>query len=209
MITEGALFNTDKGTFDVTTNTLVHQSDYSTRFDELLSMGYSWITFVAAGIQDDNMIVVVELPEHPTGVPSEKTAVNFSGPSESVANTWKWNLKFHEGHNITLTYFLGLRRMLLFRLAIAHLSVSIGWFKLVTLYFPDSNAFGNPGTLGILTKVICAPFLLVAILYSDIGSNTGVILVVLLTIIFYCLIFSAYFWTKRIQDHIVSMLDIV
>lgn len=60
---------------------LIPPEDYAARFASLLDAGHSWINMNAAGILDDALLVVVELPSYKNDVPREKVSVNFSGPS--------------------------------------------------------------------------------------------------------------------------------
>ena len=56
---------------------------YEARFDEHLAKGYSWINLNAAGVLDDTLLLVVELPSYFSGAPKDKVAVNLSGATTS------------------------------------------------------------------------------------------------------------------------------
>lgn len=57
---------------------------YESRFETLFAAGYSWINLSAAGVADGILLVIVELPRAPAGVPRGRTSVNFSGPPLDV-----------------------------------------------------------------------------------------------------------------------------
>ena len=59
---------------------LVPAADYADRFDAHLGAGHSWINMSAAGILDDALLVIIELPGYENNVPREKVSVNLSGP---------------------------------------------------------------------------------------------------------------------------------
>jgi hypothetical protein len=54
-------------------------ADYAARFDSYLDAGHSWINMNAAGILDDALLVIIELPRYKNNVPRDKVSVNFSG----------------------------------------------------------------------------------------------------------------------------------
>src|SRR5678815_857698 len=56
---------------------------YAVRLADLLRAGYPWINFNGAGIDDGRLLVGVDFPEA-TGVPTDKTSVNLSGPTRAV-----------------------------------------------------------------------------------------------------------------------------
>jgi hypothetical protein len=60
-------------------NALIPMADYETRFDSHLDAGHSWINMNAAGILDDALLVIIELPRYKNSVPRDKVSVNFSG----------------------------------------------------------------------------------------------------------------------------------
>jgi hypothetical protein len=60
---------------------LIPFKDYEKRFNELLDSGYHWINMNAFGIWNDNLIVVIELPNYTDNIPRDKVSVNFSGPA--------------------------------------------------------------------------------------------------------------------------------
>ena len=60
-------------------NSLIPMADYAARFDSYLDAGHSWINMNAAGILDDALLVIIELPRYKNNVPRDKVSVNFSG----------------------------------------------------------------------------------------------------------------------------------
>jgi hypothetical protein len=54
--------------------------EYAPRFDWLLDQGHSWINLNAAGIFDNTLLVIVELPSYKNTTPRNLVSVNFSGP---------------------------------------------------------------------------------------------------------------------------------
>ena len=54
-------------------------ADYETRFDSHLDAGHSWINMNAAGILNNALLVIIELPRYKNNVPRDKVSVNFSG----------------------------------------------------------------------------------------------------------------------------------
>jgi hypothetical protein len=60
---------------------LATPEEYAPRFDQHLDAGHSWINMNAAGILDETLLVVIELPKYVNTVPRDKVSVNFSGPS--------------------------------------------------------------------------------------------------------------------------------
>ena len=59
-------------------SSLIPLADYVARFDSHLDAGHSWINMNAAGILDDALLVVIELPRYKNNVPRDKVSVNFS-----------------------------------------------------------------------------------------------------------------------------------
>ncbi|HZN35877.1 MAG TPA: hypothetical protein VFB80_18735 [Pirellulaceae bacterium] len=62
---------------------LRRQGVYSSRFDEHLRAGYSWINFSAAGIAEGALVVVVEIPRTASGAPIDRVSVNLSGSARN------------------------------------------------------------------------------------------------------------------------------
>lgn len=58
---------------------LCMSEDYAPHFDALLQRGYSWLNMNAAGIVNETLIVIIELPNYVTEIVG-KTSVNYSGP---------------------------------------------------------------------------------------------------------------------------------
>jgi hypothetical protein len=64
---------------------------YTARFAELMSAGYAWINFHAAGVLGDRLLISVELPPGgPTNAP--RTSVQLSGPFEFAARRVGWRI---------------------------------------------------------------------------------------------------------------------
>jgi hypothetical protein len=57
---------------------------YADRFEAHLRAGYAWVNLHAAGVVDGVLVVIVEVPNHPSGVPYDRVAVNLSGPSAAL-----------------------------------------------------------------------------------------------------------------------------
>ena len=53
---------------------------YASRFEALLTAGYAWINLSALGVLGEHLLVSVELPREPVGIPAGRTSVNLSGP---------------------------------------------------------------------------------------------------------------------------------
>ncbi len=60
-------------------NSLIPMADYAARFDSHLDAGHSWINMNAAGILDDALLIIIELPRYKNNIPRDKVSVNFSG----------------------------------------------------------------------------------------------------------------------------------
>lgn len=69
---------------------LLPLDDYAARFDSHLDAGHSWVNMNAAGILNDSLLVIIELPRDKNNVPRDKVSVNFSG---AVLNngTLRWD----------------------------------------------------------------------------------------------------------------------
>jgi hypothetical protein len=65
-------------------------SDYESRFDELLSMGYAWMNLSCYGVCKNFLIVVVELSSTKSSELDSTTSVNLSGPARIVVDHG-WN----------------------------------------------------------------------------------------------------------------------
>ncbi len=55
---------------------------YESRFNELLNQGYSWINMHFAGILNNNLLIVIEIPNYENTI--KFTSINLSGPSKKV-----------------------------------------------------------------------------------------------------------------------------
>lgn len=71
---------------------LVTVAQFSPRWDALLTAGYAWVNLSAYGLFRKNLIVGVEFPSEPTGVPPGLTSVDYSGPARDRAGTPAWTL---------------------------------------------------------------------------------------------------------------------
>ena len=67
-------------TDDIPRSALKTVESYATRFERLLAAGYSWINLSALGVLDGHLLVCVELPREPVGIPAGRTSINLSGP---------------------------------------------------------------------------------------------------------------------------------
>jgi len=63
---------------------------YTVRFHEIVTTGYSWINFHAAGLIEGSLLVVVSLPTEIVG--AAWTSVNLSGPPRFVRAEPGWDL---------------------------------------------------------------------------------------------------------------------
>jgi hypothetical protein len=70
--------------------------DFATQFDEYFNVGHSWTNLNAAGILDDVLLVIVELPHKPHALSAGKpklASVNLSGPGSMRLNgPAEWDL---------------------------------------------------------------------------------------------------------------------
>ena len=70
---------------------IVTAERYGARFFELMTAGYGWINFHAAGVLGGRLLVAIELPPGgPTGSP--RTSVQLSGPSAFVGQRPGWKI---------------------------------------------------------------------------------------------------------------------
>lgn len=76
----------DGGFWQCPERALQPPDSFAGKFDELLRVGYAWINLSVYGIFDDDLIIGIELPSEPVGVPPGRTSVNFSGPSLGVTS---------------------------------------------------------------------------------------------------------------------------
>jgi hypothetical protein len=67
-------------TDDIPRSALKTVESYASKFERLLAAGYSWINLSALGVLDGHLLVCVELPREPVGIPAGRTSVNLSGP---------------------------------------------------------------------------------------------------------------------------------
>ena len=65
---------------------------FSSRFDELVALGYSWINLVGIGILDGRLIVSLEAPRQPSGLPASQVAVVTSGPYLDSSGKKVWDI---------------------------------------------------------------------------------------------------------------------
>jgi hypothetical protein len=71
-------------------SSLIPMADYEAGFDSHLDAGHSWINMNAAGILDDALLVIIELPKYKNNVPRDKVSVNFSGAA-TVNGKSQWD----------------------------------------------------------------------------------------------------------------------
>jgi hypothetical protein len=88
-LVEAANVNYEK-TILVPQSALSTPEEYATRFDSHLNTGHGWINMNAAGILDNALLIIIELPQYFNSVPREKVSVNFSGPNMS-----RWDATGH------------------------------------------------------------------------------------------------------------------
>lgn len=70
---------------------LATPEQYSRRFEEHMNAGFSWININAAGIWDDTLLVIIELPNYASVTVRNKASVNFSGP-HTIGGQPKWEV---------------------------------------------------------------------------------------------------------------------
>lgn len=64
--------------------------NYENRLNQILNQGHSWVNFNFAGMLDDSLLIIIELPNYKNNVPFESVSVNLSLPEERVIeNDWK------------------------------------------------------------------------------------------------------------------------
>src|SRR5258708_29995631 len=83
--------NLKDGKYHVRKDQLRLPSQYESRFDELLQMGYPWLNLSCFGVYDGFLIVAVEVPTLPDVTPfrsslQQLTSVNISGPQSIVCD---------------------------------------------------------------------------------------------------------------------------
>jgi hypothetical protein len=75
----------------VSQDAIVTAERYGARFSELMSTGYSWINFHAAGVLGGRLLASVEVPPGgPTG--ASRTSVQLSGPFAFAVQRPGWNI---------------------------------------------------------------------------------------------------------------------
>jgi len=76
-------------------------SEFTSRFDQYLRAGYSWVNLSAYGLLGSQLVLGVELPPRgPSNVPVGLTAVNYSGPAsdpQTQMPIWQAPIEIHEG----------------------------------------------------------------------------------------------------------------
>lgn len=78
----------DKYTATVPRRALFTPEQYSSRFDELMNSGFSWINMSAAGILDKTLIIIIEFPRSCSAYMRHKTPVNFSQNVDWDVSKW-------------------------------------------------------------------------------------------------------------------------
>lgn len=71
-------------------NALKNTTEFSLRFDVLLSSGYDSIHLFACGVAEDTLLIGVEVPTSSTGASVGLTRVTYSGPKPTAAGTLDW-----------------------------------------------------------------------------------------------------------------------
>lgn len=72
-------------------NCIFNFEDFENRFEELFDYGHSWINLYLAGIIEDTLLILIEVPQYKNNVPREFVSVNFSLPIKRIADN-NWNL---------------------------------------------------------------------------------------------------------------------
>jgi hypothetical protein len=72
-------------TVQISQRALLSPEAYADQFEKRLRGGYSWINLHAARVVDGVLIVIVELPDRPSGATCDCVAINLSGPTTGVA----------------------------------------------------------------------------------------------------------------------------
>jgi hypothetical protein len=77
---------------DVPREALKTVEAYASRFDGLLAAGHAWINLSALGVLGKDLLICVELPRAPLGVPVGRTSVNLSGrPLDERTRACAWD----------------------------------------------------------------------------------------------------------------------
>jgi hypothetical protein len=64
-------------------------ANYETRFNEVLNQGHSWININFAGMLNDSLLIIIEVPNYENN--AEFTEVNLSLPDRKVMEN-DWNI---------------------------------------------------------------------------------------------------------------------
>jgi hypothetical protein len=72
------------GRFRVRRSDYREPKGYAERFGVLLEAGLPWINVSCCGVDQGNLIVVVELPREEARVHTSRTSINYSGPTRDV-----------------------------------------------------------------------------------------------------------------------------
>lgn len=72
---------------------LIPVPSFAPRFQRLLVAGYSWINLSIYGLFGGDLVIGLELPRDPAGVPAGSTSVNYSGPSLDPTGEPDWHLR--------------------------------------------------------------------------------------------------------------------
>lgn len=67
---------------EISTQNMFSFENYEKRFSELLHQGHSWINMNFAGMVNNTLLVIIELPNYENNI--EYTAVNLSEPFKKV-----------------------------------------------------------------------------------------------------------------------------
>jgi hypothetical protein len=63
--------------------------NFEDRFNEILNQGHSWVHLDFAGMSENSLLIIIELPNSENSVPFESVSVNPSLPNrEIIENNW-------------------------------------------------------------------------------------------------------------------------
>lgn len=81
----------DAGRWKIERDALLDVAAFEPRFTRLLLSGYPWVQLSACGVFRDALVVAVELPREPKGVPAGLTSVKYAAPSSigGAPPTWE------------------------------------------------------------------------------------------------------------------------
>ena len=75
--------------------TIYEFETYERTFNELLNQGHTWINLHFAGIINNDLFIIVELPNYKNNTPRESVSVNLSLPVlKTIENNWNASLVY-------------------------------------------------------------------------------------------------------------------